>query len=1027
MSTRSLLTGPALILAALSLPAAAASQPLPPLDEAEAALMQVFLTGTPLGDGLQAFPASGRALVPLGEICRLVQFAIDVQGDRGRAEGFFITQGRRFALDLATRTVEAGGRKSSFEPWQVRALGRELYVDTALLEQWFPMEAKAVFSESSLYFKSKETLPVEAAREREKQALRMLGAGSGLDAQKGPRPAFPYTFYSLPVVEGSLSWGRSQNGPSRPPTGSLSVAGDLFWMSSSLYANRDADGSWRNSRASLFREDPDAGLLGPLHARQVAVGDIQRSVSLELMGSLPQGRGLLVDNYPMAYRSGFGKRAFRGAIPLGWTVELFQNGGLIGFQAGRPDGQYEFPSVPLNFGLNLFRLVFHGPQGQRREETHRLDISQDMPEPGAFHYRLAAMEPTLPTNQADPNSGTPTLIRQPLYFAEGEAGLGTRLAIKAGGARLSFQDAARTYGVAGLRTLLPYVSLDLTGAFAKVAPVAGLPPKEQGSALEAAMRTGIGYSGLTLRRAEYRNGFQPLGYLSLGRANLILRSDTQASLNTSLAWGTSPLSLSYTYQERGYTQGRQRSQRLQAGATLGAFSLSPAIGLTQDSTLGRPSRLLEGQLLLTTFVGTTSLQSDIQAYRQDGKTRLSHWSINANERLSSGLILQGGLRGAAGGLKQASAYVSVLQQTGRFSYGLDAAYAKATGTSIGFRVQAALAREPRTRRWFTDAQPLSALGLLSARAFVDGNGNGTADPGERILDDVQFSAGDATGEAWRPNPKVAVYTELPRGLDLQLQLDATSLEETTLHPAVPALTIRPRGGTWQQVDYPVVILGEVLGTLRLRKAPRPEALAGVLVELASLQGGKTFTTHSAFDGFYEFVKIPPGVYQLRISQKEALRVGLKPSEGRRLDITTSRSLFEGQDLLVDPVVPQPHQAEPPVPIPAQPPLEPKRPAAEVPPPPTTSSVAPAPENLPPQVERPWTISLVVAQRKETLERARQALQGSEKELFVLPVPGSSASRICLGRFERLSDAQARLKSLPAHFYSGSNRPHLFRL
>ncbi len=1027
MPIRPLFTGPALALVALALPALAQSQALPPLDEAEAALMQVFLMGTPLGDGLQAFPGSKHALVPLGEICRLVQFAIDVQGDRGRAEGFFIEQGRRFSLDLATHTVEAGGRKSTFEPWQVRALGRELYVDTALLEQWFPLEAKAVFRESSLYLKSKEPLPVEAAWEREKRASRMLGAGSGPGANKGPRPPFPYTFFSLPVMEGSLSWGRSQSGPSRPPTGSMSAAGDLLWMSSFLYANRDSDGSWRNSRASLFREDPDGGLLGPLHARQVAVGDIQRSVSLELMGSLPQGRGLLVDNYPTAYRSGFGMRAFRGPIPQGWTVELFQNGGLIGFQTGRADGQYEFPSVQLNFGLNLFRLVFHGPQGQRREETHRLDISQDMPEPGAFHYRLAALEPTLPPLQADPESGTPILLRQPLYFAEGEAGLGTRLAIKAGGARLQFQDAARTYGVAGLRTLLPHVSLDLTGAFSKVAPLAGLPPKAQGSGLEAALRTGIGYSGLTLRRAEYRNGFQPLGYLSLGRANLSLRSDTQASLNTSLPWGRSPVSLSYTYQERGYAEGRQRSQRLQAGASLGPVSFSPAIGLTQDNTLGRPSRLLEGQILLTTFVGATSLQSDIQGFRQDGKTRLSHWAFNASQRLTSGLVLQGGLRGGVGGLRQASAYVSVLQQAGRFSYGLDASYAKNAGGSIGFRVQAALAREPRTHRWFTDAQPLSSLGLLSARAFVDSNGNGEADPGERVLDDVQFSAGDATREEWRPDPKVAVYTQLPRGLDLQLQVDAASLEETTLHPAVPALTIRPRGGTWQQVDYPVVILGEVLGTLRLRKAARPEELAGVDVELASLQGGKTFTTRSAFDGFFEFVKIPPGTYQLRVSPKESLRVGLKQSEGRRLDITTTRSLFEGQDLLVDPLVPKtpPSETAPA----AKPPVAATAPTAAQPltKAPAMASTAPGPGNTPPTAEPCWTIALVVAQKKETLDRARLALRGSEAELFVLPLPGSTRSRICLGRFERSADAEARLKSLPSHFFSGGNRPHLFRL
>ena len=90
-------------------------------------------------------------------------------------------------------------------------------------------------------------------------------------------------------------------------------------MSSDLLASRDSQGSWQSSRATLFREDAGAGLLGPMKARRLEMGDLLSSNALDLVGSLPQGRGFNVDNFPVTY--GLGSRPGPSAVAwwkAGW-------------------------------------------------------------------------------------------------------------------------------------------------------------------------------------------------------------------------------------------------------------------------------------------------------------------------------------------------------------------------------------------------------------------------------------------------------------------------------------------------------------------------------------------------------------------------------------------------------------------------------------------------------------------------------------------------------------------------------------
>ncbi len=75
-------------------------------------------------------------------------------------------------------------------------------------------------------------------------------------------------------------------------------------------------------------------------------------------------------------------------------MELYHGENLIDFRVVGEDGRYELSDVPLFYGFNVLRRVFHGPQGQRREKVERLWIGPELIRAGRSHYRFAVLQPS---------------------------------------------------------------------------------------------------------------------------------------------------------------------------------------------------------------------------------------------------------------------------------------------------------------------------------------------------------------------------------------------------------------------------------------------------------------------------------------------------------------------------------------------------------------------------------------------------------------------------------------------------------
>ena len=106
-------------------------------------LFEVRLEGVMLSDSFTALAEGEHTLLPLGELCRELDLAIQVDPAKGLAEGFLIEEKRRFRLDAKAATLTVAGVTTPLDRTQLQVREDDLYLDTRLLAKCLPTWAGA--------------------------------------------------------------------------------------------------------------------------------------------------------------------------------------------------------------------------------------------------------------------------------------------------------------------------------------------------------------------------------------------------------------------------------------------------------------------------------------------------------------------------------------------------------------------------------------------------------------------------------------------------------------------------------------------------------------------------------------------------------------------------------------------------------------------------------------------------------------------------------------------------------------------
>jgi len=248
---------------------------------------------------------------------------------------------------------------------------------------------------------------------------------------------------------------------------------------------------------------------------------------------------------------------------------------------------------------------------------------------------------------------------------------------------------------------------------------------------------------------------------------------------------------------------------------------------------------------------------------------------------------------------EASPLGRVTRSEGPFGFGANIDYARPGGVTIALTLNASFARDPRSARWRSQARSLAGLGGVSPLVYLDANGNGVRDADEKPLEGVGFYANRASTEARTSPEGTTLLTGLPPYQEVDVAIAAATLEDPLAIPERPGVRFVPRPGRATEVEFPILISGEVTGTVRLERGEEKHEASGVIVQLVDLQGSVAKEVRTAYDGFYDITLIVPGQYDIRMSPRQAERLKLKPPAPQRITILPSGTILDGIDILVE--------------------------------------------------------------------------------------------------------------------------------
>ncbi|MBK8598890.1 MAG: SPOR domain-containing protein [Holophagales bacterium] len=847
-------------------------------EESSAELYAVVLDRSVLADAIPAYRGASGLLFPLGELCRI--FEIEVSLDpRSSALRGRIPSNATFAVDGERLTLTIGDSEMPIEKGLLKVAEGDIFLGLGLLTRLLPVDLAVNANEATLTVTPRSPLPLQERLAREKRGDALRKRDERIPGY--PAMRIPYRLFGGPFLDQTAQVALdppSAGGSSQLRVAySTHVAADLFWASFDGYLSGTQTGI-SDIRGTLGRKDPAAGLLGPLHATEAALGNVF-SGGLELVMAPASGTGAVFSSFPVQHSAYFDRTALRGDLPSGWSLELFLNGDLLAFQRSRPDGLYEFLDVPVYFGVNVYRLVFYGPSGQRREETRTFSATETLTPAGVLRYRAGALDPSLRLLETYPASAGRRA------WLEGEFGLSRSVALSAAVARSAIVPGGeeRDYATAGLRASLGAVFFRGDLAFSGTG----------GRALQVGAQTRVGGVGILLQHAELRDyvtdWFRSIAGDVRRRSYLRFDGAIPKSFLPRL-----PLSLVAERAERtDGTSTLQLNGRL--SAYVGGVSTSNQISWTHESGVGSTSDLVTGNLLVSRYGRGLTVQGGVN-YSLTPSAVIQGGSLGAERRLGKGFAASASVtRSFQAG--QTVFQMGVTRNEGILGYGLQAGYSSPEGLRAVAQLSVGIGRDDGGR-WHASARQIAGTGALVGRTFLDNNANGNLDAGDQPLDQVRFLVnGSRTNAATDGQGSVFVPSLTPYQA-AGVTVATETLADPFWKPAIEGVTIVPRPGRAPVISIPVLVTGEVTGSVFVQRSGSQRPGGGVKVELVDATGAVSKTAGSAWDGYFTLTEVRPGKYGLRIAAASLEKIGAESAATRTLEIGNDGTVLDGLDLVI---------------------------------------------------------------------------------------------------------------------------------
>jgi len=845
-----------------------ASAPAPSFSYDDELILEIRTQKGATSDTVIAYGSRAGVYLPLGALARLLDLAIVVSDDGHYASGWFLHEDRKLRIDLRQWTVLVDGKEVPLSHADAVAFEGELYLRDEFYAKLLPLTMSVSLRGQSVTITTLEPFPFEERIEREMQRKKLESQGGSGEPEHWPREDTPWRAFTFPAADVELRAASDDNLGERFES-DLRVAGDLAFMTARAYLSGDTHKGLTAARLELGRRDPDAQLLGPLRATEFQLGDVYvPSMEMGLRGT--SGRGFFVTNAPLERASIFEKIDLRGDLETGYEVELYRNNILIGSTRDAVNGQFEFLQIPVDYGLNVFRLVFYGPQGQRREEVRRISVGDGRLAKGQFVYTLGAAQKA--TNLFDvqpPDFSPPQDYRSWRASAQFEYGVSTAVTALLGGAWFETEGDKRWMMTGGLRTGIAGMAASLDFG------VHG----GGGKALGLGLGGKLFGTTFTLSHTEYRG--QAIDEVRTFN-NEIPRRATEFDLNGALRFGDSPGAPSIPFYGRfrriEFADGRgQTDASLRGSARVSKFLLSNTFEYSDSKSLsGVSTSRFSGSFDLASLPGSRTQYRATVGYRLAPQARITTVGLEVDRAIDDRTLVNASVNHA---LSEDLTRIglSAIRRFERFNLGLDGHYGiqdKSYGVML--RLGFSLGRNPLSRSFFIDSPGLASGGAIAVQAYLDRDGDRKFGEGDTVLEGVRFVSGsahastDARGEGFLGG--------LGDGNRASYVVDQESFPDIMMSPMTKGVEIVPRAGRIHVSHFGVQALSEIEGEALFDNGRGPRAVSGLSLELVDEKGETVSRSRSEADGFFLFEQVPPGKYIIRIDPGQSQRLNIQMAQ-----------------------------------------------------------------------------------------------------------------------------------------------------
>ncbi|MGW8247692.1 MAG: hypothetical protein ACWGOV_06220 [Acidiferrobacterales bacterium] len=825
-----------------------------------------------LDDVVEAYAIDNSTYLPMGAIAQVTDMAIKVEPGKGIAQGFIFNEDRRFFLDIARHEVTISGKRYQVDPQKIRIYPDDIYVEADTFSKWMPFTIDVDLYASLFTIKSEEKLPFEQRIEREKQ-FKLIAASKPVQDKGYPGVIEPYSTWTVPRFTATLRDSVSSGGGQITNSANYSIhaTNDLFKLDSSMYlAGNDKD-PLSDARITLGRKDPENGLLGGLRASQFAFGHIEIGQSANITRSAAPQVGAFMSTYPLDKAGLYDRHTFVGELPSGWEVELYHNNALVGLARSDNTGQYRFEDIPLYFGNNFFRLVFYGPQGQRREETQSFNLSDLVAKPGQQFYSVQTTRDPDGGYQSNASWDRGISSNVSLHLQYDSLTLGTNY--------LMGQPAEnRNYMNVGIKGLMG--GMFISGDYVK--------DVDNGQLNSIGLQTRIGAHTTIGAKYTLLDNFTSERFPLLADPT---KSVTEANLNTAVPkFGFLPrIPLSFTLKQDQFASGATQDT-LTNLISASVYRTAVTNTLSYVRNAATPAQT-SGVLQLSRSARHFAIRGDLN-YLVQPTSDLSSAAITVDSIRAGNFILGFGLsHSLATSTQQFTARAT--RVVGKFAINADTNVSSTGSVTAGFGITVGVGREPRTPYWTTTAMPIAGMGAASVRVFLDNNDDGVFNAGDEPLPGIHIKRQGNPGLAKTNKDGILLVTNLPPNRYVDLEPNLSDLEDPMWVPSVKGVHLLSRPGATSLVDFPIIITGEIDGTTYLYANKRLRTVGDVDLQLINSHGKLVKAVKSASDGFYVISEVPIGEYLVRVAPEQVKELGLFEVPPIQIKITSKNQFVSG--------------------------------------------------------------------------------------------------------------------------------------